>query len=297
MIALWMAVFFTVAALGAWLVMFPAARDGVWADADRLRARMRAVVVRWQSRAGARAADGSCALGAVTARVGRSLRRHRWLLAGIVPVLIVPPLLILQARQQVVLDGFDDHAVVAADDHVIALLRGERLAPPPDLPPAVFVAAEAEWRRTTAAISTVVAPAAIASADRRWERIDPDFRQRVLAIFRVMREQHGYEMVLVEGYRSPGRQAALARQGGSVTRAGAGQSCHQYGVAVDAALYRDGRLHWDMGDAWTRRGYALYGELAVQAGLEWGGSWRSLKDYVHLEMKARCRQARRAAGH
>jgi peptidoglycan L-alanyl-D-glutamate endopeptidase CwlK len=132
MIALWMAVFFTVAALGAWLVMFPAARDGVWADADRLRARMRAVVVRWQSRAGARAADGSCALGAVTARVGRSLRRHRWLLAGIVPVLIVPPLLILQARQQVVLDGFDDHAVVAADDHVIALLRGERLAPPPD---------------------------------------------------------------------------------------------------------------------------------------------------------------------
>ena len=68
-------------------------------------------------------------------------------------------------------------------------------------------------------------------------------------------------------------------------------------MIVDSALYRDGKLQWDMGYDWTRRGYFLYGRLAAEAGLEWGGNWRSIKDYVHLELKDDCRQARRAAGH
>lgn len=292
MIALWMAAFFSVAAVLAWLALFPAARDGVFACAGRLRTRLGSIATHWHSRAIDHGVDSTRVLRVTAGRLGGGLRRRRRWLAIAVLVLVAPSLLVLQLRRQVMLDGFD--GATAASDHVVGLLRGERLAPPPALPPAVFVAAEAELRRN---VSAVAAPEAIASADRKWERIDPDFQQRVLAIYRVMREQYGYDMVLVEGYRSPERQAALARKGGSVTRAGAGQSCHQHGVAVDSALYRDGRLHWDMGDAWTRRGYLLYGELAVQAGLEWGGNWRSLKDYVHLELQPACRQARRAAGH
>src|SRR5690606_26816173 len=152
--------------------------------------------------------------------------------------------------------------------------------------------AEAELQRRS---GVGAAPQAIASADRRWERVDAELRQRVLAIHQAMAGQ-GYRMVLVEGYRSPGRQAELARQGGRTTLAGPGRSCHQYGLAVDSALYRDGRLQWDMADPWTRRGYALYGRLAADAGLEWGGSWVRLKDYVHVEMRDACRQARRTAG-
>src|SRR5690606_1939974 len=117
--------------------------------------------------------------------------------------------------------------------------------------------------------------------------------QRVLAIYEVMRRQYGYEMVLVEGYRSPERQAELMA-GGKATRADAWQSCHQYGLGVDSAPIRDGKLQWNMEDPWTQRGYYLYGELAQQAGLEWGGSWRSIKDYVHVEMHDRCRAARTA---
>lgn len=293
MLALGMAVFFVVTVLIAGLAMFPAARDGVLADADRWRGRLLAAVSRWQGSASARAADSSRTLGRRAGWMGRLLHRRRWLLALTLAVLLVPPLLILQTQRQLSWDDFGGGgASHAADSHVVELLRGERLAPPPDLPPAVFLAAEAARIRG----ASVVAPQAIASADRRWARIAPDFQQRVLAIYRVMREEHGYEMVLVEGFRSPERQAALAAKGGAVTLAGAGQSCHQYGLAVDSALYRDGKLQWDMEDAWTRRGYFLYGELAVEAGLEWGGNWRSIKDYVHLEMKVECRHARRAAG-
>ena len=216
----------------------------------------------------------------------------------------VPPLLILTLRQRVQLDSYDATVVHVEDERILQLLRGERLAPPPPLPPELFLAAEAELipaapgtvtGPATAPTTGTIAPERIGSADRRWERIHPEFQQRVLAIYRVMEQQHGYRMVLVEGFRSAQRQAELAAKGGSVTRAGAGQSCHQYGMAVDSALYRDGKLQWDMRDPWVRRGYFLYGELAQQVGLEWGGSWRSIKDYVHLEWKAPCRDARRAA--
>lgn len=292
MLALGMAVFFLVTVLVAWLAVFPAARDGLLAAVDRWRRRTMAVAARWQGSAGARASGSSRVLRGGSARLGGMLHRRRWLLAATLAVLLVPPLVILQLGRQSMWEDFGGGAGFSTDSHVVELLRGERLAPPPELPPAVFLAAEASQMRGTA----VVAPREISSADRKWARISPDFQQRVLAIYRVMREVHGYEMVLVEGYRSPERQAALAAKGGSVTRAGAGQSCHQYGLAVDSALYRDGKLQWDMEDAWTRRGYFLYGELAVEAGLEWGGNWRSIKDYVHLEMKAECRHARRAAG-
>lgn len=298
MMALWMAIFFAVMTAVAWLALFPAARDGVIAGADRLIARMAGLIGRWHSQAGSHADASSRSARDTGRRVRRLFGRHRNLLLATALLLAVPPLVILQSRQRVVLDGYDGATATASNTHVLGLLRGERLAPPPEMPPAVFVAAEAELLRS---VGTVVAgseaPQAISGADRKWNRIDPMFQQRVLAIYQVMRDRHGYQMVLVEGYRSAERQAALARKGGSVTGAGAGQSCHQYGLAVDSALYRDGKLQWDMSDPWTRRGYFLYGQLAAEAGLEWGGNWRSIKDYVHLEQKAACREARRAAGH
>lgn len=297
MMVLWMVVFFAVMTAVAWLALFPAARDGVFAGVDRLFSRMAALFGHWQSRAGRRASDSSRSARDTGQRAMQLFGRHRSLLLASLVLLTLPPLVILQLRQRVALDGFEGGTAVAPDGHVLGLLRGERLAPPPELPPAVFVAAEAELLRSVGTVAGREAPQAIAGADRKWNRIDPAFQQRVLAIYQVMRERHGYEMVLVEGYRSAERQAALARKGGSVTRAGAGQSCHQYGLAVDSALYRDGRLQWDMEDPWTRRGYFLYGQLAAEAGLEWGGNWRSIKDYVHLEQKAACRNARRVAGH
>lgn len=288
MIAIWLAVFFAVVCLIAWLAMFPAARDAGSAWLDRWLRRGAATSSRLRSRAAAQASDSSQAVRGAGGRVVRKLFRHRVVLLISAAMLCLPLLSILYFRQQVALDSFAGADLEAGDSQVMALLRGERLVPPPAPPPEVFIVAEATLMRMG---PSVVVPENIVSADRRWERIDPDFQQRVLAVYRVMREQYGYQMVLVEGYRSPARQAELARSG-KATRAGAGQSCHQYGQAVDSAPIRDGKLQWDMDDAWTKRGYFLYGQLAAQARLEWGGSWRSLKDYVHIEMKDACRAAR-----
>lgn len=290
---LWMAVFFLLAVALAWLALFPAAREGVGAGLGRAWGRLASAGGRVQAVSGHHAGEARRALGARVRWTWQALQRHRAPALAALVLLLAPALVVMTARRTVVLEGLDPGVVAEADRHVLELLRGERLAPPPELPPAVFTAAEAELQQAGADAAT---PQAIASADRRWDRVAPGLRQSVLAIHQAMARQ-GYRMVLVEGYRSPERQAALARRGSGTTLAGTGRSCHQYGLAVDSALYRDGRLQWDMDDPWTRRGYLLYGRLAVDAGLEWGGSWRRLKDYVHVEMRDACRKARRAAGY
>lgn len=161
----------------------------------------------------------------------------------------------------------------AADHRIAALLADPRLGPPPALPPDIFAALEVE----------AIHPAA-REANRDWSLLEPAFRQRLLAAFELMRRRHGYEMVLIEGYRSPARQAQLASLGPGVTRADAHQSYHQYGLAADCAFLRQDRLVISERDPWAMRGYALLGQIAADLGLTWGGQW-TLRDYGHLELR------------
>ena len=196
----------------------------------------------------------------------------RWALAALF-VLLAVPVLALWLRHAHVYDGFDHTLSREADSRVATLLRGELLVPPPRLPPELFGTREVEQARPLAA-----------TASRQWELLNPEFRQRLLLVFQVMRERHGYEMVLIEGYRSPERQTQLASLGRHVTHAGAGQSYHQYGLAADCAFLRDGRVVIGERDPWAAQGYALYGAVAQSAGLNWGGAWRSLQDLGHVEL-------------
>ena len=170
------------------------------------------------------------------------------------------------------LDAFDDR-VAPGNQHVAHLLLGEQLVPPPPLPPDVFVTAEVEQLRPM-----------LSSADRHWDQMDADFVQRVLLVFKIMREEHGYDMALLEGYRSPERQDMLLAKGGHVTQAKAWQSWHQYGLAADCAFVRGGKLVISEKDPWAQKGYELYGQVAEQAGLTWGGRWQML-DLGHVEWR------------
>jgi peptidoglycan LD-endopeptidase CwlK len=200
-------------------------------------------------------------------------RHRRWLIAG-GTALALAPLLALALRGFVDLDGYDHRQSREVNEQVASLLRGEQLVPPPPVPPDWFTTREVEQARPL-----------IRTASRQWELLDPEFRQRLLVIFKIMRDQHGYDMVLLEGYRSPDRQAQLAALGPQVTQAGAFESYHQYGLAADCAFVRDGRIVISERDQWAASGYALYGEVARSVGMTWGGSWRSIKDYGHVELR------------
>ena len=101
-----------------------------------------------------------------------------------------------------------------------------------------------------------------------------------------LRERHGYDLALLEGYRSPVRQERLAASGSHVSNARAFQSYHQYGLAADCAFVREGRLVISERDSWAMHGYRLYGEVAEAAGMVWGGRW-TMMDFGHTELRTR----------
>ncbi len=94
------------------------------------------------------------------------------------------------------------------------------------------------------------------------------------AVFKRAIEITPVDFTILEGVRTPERQAALVDSGASQTM----RSKHLTGHAVDAAPYVDGRIRWD---------WPLYYKLAAavkQAAEElgvavrWGGCWQYLAD-------------------
>jgi peptidoglycan LD-endopeptidase CwlK len=200
--------------------------------------------------------------------------RHAAIAAAVATLLGGLPLAALLAsgaREGGAPDSAPDHPV---NLQVAQLLDGEHLAPPQSLPPLAFTTAEV----------TLVRPM-LAGASRDWALLNDGFSQRLLLVFRIMREQHGYDMALLEGYRSPERQDQLAAAGPHVTSARAYQSYHQFGQAADCAFVRDGKLVISERDPWAMRGYRLYGETAEAVGLRWGGRW-AMMDLGHVELHA-----------
>lgn len=201
----------------------------------------------------------------------RHFVRHRWLwLGGGVGVALPIVLGLWLGRHN--LTFFDD-APRDPDARVALLLQGEQLVAPPPLPPEVFEAPEVELARPL-----------VREASRNWDLLDEEFRRRLLLVFKIMREKHGYEMALLEGYRSPERQAKLLALGNQVTLADANRSYHQHGLAADSAFVREGRIVISERDSWAMQGYRLYGEVALSVGFVWGGDW-SLRDYGHVEYR------------
>lgn len=273
-IGIWVLLFFFVACVVAWLVLFEEARDRAGAALSALLARVRGsrnATFGWLSQRSRHASTHARGLGG-DIFAGFGLRPAISIAALL--ILMLPVVTILLLRRDVALEGFDANQRQRSSVLIEELLRGERLIPPPAPPMEVFLAPEVE-----AAVPMV------ATADRKWSQLDPEFTQRMLAVFQVMKVEYGYEMVLIEGYRSPQRQNQLAAKGSHVTLATAGRSWHQYGLAADCAFLRNGKIVISERDPWAMRGYQLYGQVAKQAGMVWGGDWKSIKDLMHVELR------------
>lgn len=267
--------YFCLASGAIWLALFPSGRSFLARSLFALRHRMFQRASGWQM-AGSRYAGAvrGGMPGDLRGTVMRFVRRHRIACAIGVPAVLIPSLLALALSSPAMLPVYEGGSAMP-DVQVAALLQGERLVPPVALPPSVFGTAEVTLVRPT-----------LVNASRNWGLLHPDFSQRLLLAFKIMKEKHGYEMALLEGYRSPARQDELASAGSHVTNARAFQSWHQYGLAADCAFMRDGKLVISEKDPWAMRGYQLYGEVAEQLGLTWGGRWKMM-DFGHSELRLR----------
>lgn len=264
--------YFLLACAISWMVLFPAGREFVLnalAGAGlRLGRRAGALAQQRLRDADALAANGRAAADSLAGFV----RRH-WLACACGAALVcLPPLAALLLAERPVLNGYES-LERPMNTQVADLLQGEQLVPPPPLPPLAFTTAEVAQERPL-----------LASASRDWAMLNADYTQRLLTVFRIMKERHGYEMAILEGYRSPARQDALAALGPGVTNARSWQSWHQYGLAADCAFVRDGKLVISEKDPWAMRGYQLYGQVAESVGLTWGGRWKMM-DFGHTELR------------
>lgn len=99
----------------------------------------------------------------------------------------------------------------------------------------------------------------------------------------------GVEIRITQGLRTIAEQNELYAQGrtkpGSiVTNARGGYSFHNFSLAIDFVLMRGG---YDMKYDGDSDGIADWVEvvtIAKSLGFDWGGDWKSFKDYPHFEM-------------
>ncbi|MFZ0024211.1 M15 family metallopeptidase [Acinetobacter sp.] len=208
-------------------------------------------------------------------------------------------ILMFAFTQPLTVSKFEAEYLRKVDPQIYALLDGQILTAPTEVDEQLIIEALPEESLANHSvisaqslnlnIEDIHIPAThihsdISTADRKWHKMNPRFKQRLLMVFKIMREQHGYELVLLEGYRSPERQNSLATNS-NITKAKGFQSYHQFGLAADIAFKRDGKVVISERDPWAMRGYELYGQIAESVGLTWGGRWKSIKDFGHTEYR------------
>lgn len=110
-------------------------------------------------------------------------------------------------------------------------------------------------------------------------------RERVTAFINKADREFGIKLrITSDGHlRSFDKQDELYAQGRTapgkiITNAKAGESYHNYGLAFDLVEIKDGQA------LWNNPNWIKIGEIGKSFGFNWGGDWRSFKDYPHFEL-------------
>lgn len=132
------------------------------------------------------------------------------------------------------------------------------------------------------------------TADSRSERVIAtlDFRVRPYARALIERAaSQGIVIKVISGMRSYAEQDALYAQGRTkpgkvVTNARAGFSNHNFGLAFDIGIFK-GSSDPEKAKTFVPESplYKVIGALGTNLGLEWGGSWTSIKDEPHFQLR------------
>ena len=111
-----------------------------------------------------------------------------------------------------------------------------------------------------------------------------------LAAAQPILAKHGVQAEVISGLRSWAQQAALYAQGRTkpgriVTKARPGSSWHNYGLAIDLALFRAGVYLDEKNPRLADQVYRDLGSLAKSMGIEWAGEWKSFPETPHFQFR------------
>ncbi len=154
-------------------------------------------------------------------------------------------------------------------------------------------AAEAEWLAAAEAIK-----AELGTFDPRTEQnlatLLPETQRAArlwLTLAKPVAEAAGCDVRIICGTRTYAEQSALFKKRPRVTKANAGQSMHNFGLAWDIGIF-EGKAYHGEHDL-----YVTLGKLYKQVpGIEWGGAWTLFIDQPHYQvMRFASSSAARAA--
>lgn len=131
---------------------------------------------------------------------------------------------------------------------------------------------------------------------QRIEKLHPFVREEVKQIIKECDEAltGKAKIRITQGLRSFEEQEKLyaigrITNGKKVTNAKAGQSIHNYGLAVDICLIINKKIaSWDTVKDWDNDKVADWYEcvkIFAKHGWDWGGNWKTFKDLPHFEKK------------
>lgn len=119
--------------------------------------------------------------------------------------------------------------------------------------------------------------------DKRIQTLHPAIRNKAKEFVLRAEKELGIKLRVTSALRTFDEQAKLYEQGRRakgkiVTNAKAGESMHNYGLAIDVVEMKDGK------PLWNNPNWQVIANLGKSIGFSWGGDWRTLKDKPHFEM-------------
>jgi peptidoglycan L-alanyl-D-glutamate endopeptidase CwlK len=143
------------------------------------------------------------------------------------------------------------------------------------------------YERIVGPTTKAAAASDIAPADSRSEKIISTLLPEVQPMARALVQKAalgGIKIKIISGLRTYAEQDALYAQGRTapgkiVTKARGGYSNHNFGIAFDIGVF-EGNSYLDDSPK-----YKAVGVIGMDLGLEWGGSWKTIVDQPHFQLR------------
>lgn len=110
----------------------------------------------------------------------------------------------------------------------------------------------------------------------------------------------GCEYVAISGNRTFAEQDSLYAQGRTtpgkvITQSKAGQSNHNFAIAMDFGVFKDGSYLDNSNPKLAAQVHSAVGAIAAKFNLDWGGAWKKFVDQPHYEVKSSLTLAQKRA--
>lgn len=128
----------------------------------------------------------------------------------------------------------------------------------------------------------------------RIKLLHPNYRKQILDWYLEINRKlpKGVRLRFTHTLRTNSEQDGLYAQGRTkpgkiVTNAKGGQSIHNYGLAFDIVILldKDNNGTFETASFTVDKYWKQVAEFFKSKGFEWGGDWKSFKDYPHFEVK------------